>query len=77
LEVEGVIVVAAFVGTLAVKDTDAFVAVPLATYPAVTTGVIETVFVKIKVFVPDETEADVPETVDGPFADPLATAFVC
>lgn len=75
-EVDGVIVAAAFVVTDAVSVTDAVCAVPEATYPAVTTGVIETDFVRVRVFVPVLTVALVPETDVGPFADPAATAFV-
>lgn len=69
----GVIVAAALVVTDAVKLTLEFVAVPLDTYPALTSGVTLTDFVKVKVFVPVDTEADVPVIVLGADADPLAT----
>ena len=67
------IVAAAFVVTLAVRETDAFPAVPVETYPAETTGVTEIVLLSVNVFVPVETLADVPEIVDGAVADPLYT----
>ncbi len=73
--VPGVMVAAAFVVTDAVSVTDALCAVPADTYPAVTTGVIDTLFVSVSVFVPVETVADDPETVEGPFAEPAATAL--
>lgn len=77
LDVPGVIVAAAFVVTLAVSVTELFVAVPLATYPANTTGVTLTVFVSVSVLVPVDTVADVPDIVVGAEADPAATALLC
>lgn len=74
--VPGVIVAAAFVVTDAVSDTDEFPAVPLATYPAVTCGVLDMVLLKVKVFVPVDTVALVPLIEDAGFADPLAMVFV-
>ena len=68
-------VAAAFVVTLAVKLTEAFLAVPLETYPAVTTGVTLTDFVSVSVLVPVDTVADVPLIEFGAVAEPLATAF--
>ena len=74
--VVGVIVAAAFVVTLAVSDTDAFPAVPLETYPGVTSGVTDTLFVRVMVFVPVLTVADVPLIELGAVALPVATLFV-
>ena len=72
--VVGVYVVAPFVVTLAVKLTLAFPAVPDETYPAVVTeGVTETVLLKVKVFVPVETDALVPLIEDGAVTDPEGT----
>ena len=62
--------------TLAVSETELFVAVPLETYPALTTGVTLTVLVKVRVFVPVETVAEVPEIVVGADAEPFATALI-
>ena len=67
-------VAAALVVTDAVRLTEAFPAVPDATYPAVTEGVTETVFVSVSVFVPVEMEALVPEMDAGAVADPLLIA---
>ena len=72
----GVIVAAAFVVTDAVKETDAFPAVPEETYPAETTGVTDTLFVSVSVLVPAETDADVPDIEDGDVADPLVTLLL-
>ena len=71
--VPGVIVAAPFVVTLAVKDTAELPAVPEETYPAETEGVTETVFDKVRVFVPEDTVALVPVMVAGAVAEPLAT----
>ena len=76
LDVVGVNVAAALVVTLAVSDTDALCAVPVETYPAVTTGVIDIDLVSVSVFVPVDTDADEPVTVVGPLAVPADTAFV-
>ena len=77
LLVPGVMVAAAFVVTDAVRDTEAFPAVPALTYPAVdTVGVTDTVLLKVKVFVPVDTEALVPDIEAGAVTVPLATAFV-
>ena len=76
LLVPGVMVAAPFVVTDAVSDTDAFPAVPEATYPALTVGVTETVLLKVSVFVPVETDAEVPLMVAGAVADPEETALL-
>ena len=60
----------------AVKLTDEFPAVPLDTYPAVTDGVTDTVLLKVSVFVPVLTEADVPLMLAGAVAEPLGIAFI-
>ena len=72
----GVIVAALLVVTLAVKDTELFLAVPDATYPALTLGVTDTVFVSVRVFVPVDTVAAVPEIDAGAVAEPLATLLL-
>lgn len=72
-EVDGVIVAAALVVTEAVKDTEEFPAVPEETYPAVTCGVLDTVLDRVKVFVPVETVALVPEMVAAGVALPEDT----
>jgi hypothetical protein len=73
----GVIVAAALVVTEAVKDTEAFPAVPALIYPAVVTlGVTETVLVNVIVLVPVETVAVVPEIVEGAVTLPFATALI-
>jgi hypothetical protein len=72
--VPGVIVAAAFVVTDAVRLTDEFPAVPAETYPAVlTVGVTETVLVSVIVFVPEDTDAEVPLMDAGAVTLPLAT----
>jgi len=74
LLVPGVYVAAAFVVTLAVRDTDAFPAVPALIYPAVVTlGVTEMVFDSVSVFVPVLTVALVPLIVLGAVTVPFAT----
>ena len=61
----------------AVSDTLAFPAVPELIYPAVVTfGVIDTVLLNVSVFVPVDTVALVPETVDGAVTEPLATLLL-
>jgi len=50
--------------------------VPLLTYPALTTGVIEIDFDNVIVFVPVLIDALVPVTVLGPEALPSATALI-
>jgi hypothetical protein len=75
-EVPGVIVAAALVVTDAVRDTEEVVAVPALTYPAETTGVTETDFVSVIVFVPVDTVAVVPLIDVGADAEPDATALV-
>lgn len=75
--VVGVMVAAALVVTLAVRETELFPAVPDATYPAVTVGVTEMVFESVSVFVPVDTEALDPVMVAGDVAEPLSTDLVC
>ena len=74
--VVGVIVADAFVVTDAVKDTLELPAVPLATYPAVTCGVLDTVLLRVRVFVPVDTVALVPLIEDAGLAEPLDMVFV-
>ena len=76
LLVPGVMVAAPFVVTDAVKLTELFPAVPLATYPAVTDGVTLTVLDSVSVFVPVETLAEEPLMLAGAVALPALTAFV-
>lgn len=76
LLVPGVMVAAAFVVTDAVKLTELFPAVPLATYPAVTDGVTLTVLDSVSVFVPVDTLAEEPLMLAGAVALPALTAFV-
>ena len=76
LLVPGVMVAAAFVVTLAVKDTDEFPAVPEEIYPELTCGVLDTVCDKVRVLVPVVTVADVPLMLDAGVAVPLVTVFV-
>ena len=66
-------VAAALVVTDAVSETEAFPAVPAETYPAETTGVTEMDLLRVKVFVPVDTDALVPEIVAGGVAEPFAT----
>ena len=68
--------VAPFVVTDAVSETELFPAVPALTYPAVTDGVTEMVFERVMVFVPVETLADVPVMLAGAVALPLATLLL-
>lgn len=75
-DVVGVYVVAPFVVTEAVSDTELLPAVPLATYPAVTLGVTLTVLDNVNVLVPVDTVALVPDIEAGAVAEPLATALV-
>lgn len=72
-EVPGVIVAAALVVTDAVRLTDVLPAVPDATYPADTCGVLDTLLVRVSVFVPVVTDALVPDMDDAGVADPEAT----
>lgn len=74
--VVGVNVVAPFVATEAVRETELLPAVPDATYPADTDGVTETVLDKVRVFVLVLTEALVPLIEAGAVAEPAETAFV-
>ena len=74
--VVGVMVAAAFVVTLAVRDTAELPAVPLATYPADTEGVTLTVLERVSVLVPVLTDADVPLMEAGAVALPIDTDFV-
>ncbi|MBR5939337.1 hypothetical protein IKZ77_02175, partial [Candidatus Saccharibacteria bacterium] len=63
--------------TLAVKLTLEFPAVPLEIYPAVVTlGVTLTVLVRVKVPVPVESVAEVPEILAGAVTVPFATALI-
>ena len=75
-DVDGWYVVALFVVTLPVSDTEVFPEVPLEIYPAETCGVLLTVFVSVSVFVPVDTVADVPLIEDAGVALPLDTVFV-
>ena len=75
-EVVGVHVVAPFVVTLAVRETEEFPAVPDETYPAVTEGVTDMVLDKVRVLVPVLTEADVPLILAGAVALPEDTDLV-
>ncbi len=72
-DVPGVMVAALLVVTDEVRDTAEFPAVPEATYPADTCGVLLTVFDNVRVFVPVETEAPVADMLDAGDADPDAT----
>lgn len=72
----GVIVAAPFVVTEAVSETDEFPAVPEATYPADTCGVLLTDLVRVSVFVPVETDAPVPVMEAAGVALPLDMDFV-
>ena len=72
-EVVGVTVLAACVVTDAVRLTEEFPAVPELTYPADTDGVTDTVLLKVRVFVPVDTEALVPVILAGAVAEPLDT----
>ena len=74
--VDALYVVAPFVVTDAVSDTDVLPAVPLEMYPADTCGVLDTVFDSISVFVPVLTVADEPLMDDAGVAVPLATDAV-
>ena len=69
-------VCAAWVVTLAVRDTEEFPAVPLDTYPADTVGVTDTVLDRVSVLLPVLTVALVPLMVAGAVAEPLATFAV-
>jgi hypothetical protein len=60
--------------TLAVRETDAVLAVPLEMYPAVTEGVRLMFFVSVIVFVPEDREAEAPEIVAGTCATPEVIA---
>ena len=73
LLVPGVIVAAALVVTDAVSDTDELPAVPEEIYPALTVGVFETLFDRVSVFVPVDTDAPVAVIVDAGVAEPLDT----
>ena len=65
---------AALVVTDAVSDTEESPAVPLDTYPAVVTlGVTLTDLVSVRVFVPVDTDAEVPLILVGDVTEPLAT----
>ena len=63
--------------TLAVRLTALFPAVPLATYPAVTLGVTDTVLLNVSVLLPVDTVADDPLIVAGAVALPLGMALIC
>ena len=76
LEVVGVKVAAPLVVTEAVRLTELFPAVPLATYPADTVGVTDMVLESVRVFVPVLTVAEVPLMLAGAVAEPEATALV-
>ena len=76
LVVPGVMVAAALVVTDAVRDTEEFPAVPEDTYPADTVGVTDTVLESVRVFVPVETDAEVPLMLAGAVADPDVTDLV-